>query len=243
MKTILVLFIFLAISFTCITQSDIEGPYYVPGAPTRNKIVCASNPAQDRLVLDGHVYRDCTNVPIANVKLDIWHANPLGQYSKGGSDYNCRAVLYTDNNGYYQFTTLMPGRYDDGGYRPAHIHFKIGASQYYNITTQLYYNLDPYVYPNDSCFSCGSDDDTLRIYLNHISDIKTYVGTWNVNLKSRSFENDYDVPQSKREGEGPNYIHKKDHILTQKTYSEEEVKKLLEEKDQVIESIRKNNED
>ncbi|KAL6057183.1 putative Peroxisomal N(1)-acetyl-spermine/spermidine oxidase [Balamuthia mandrillaris] len=112
------------------TAKDILGPYYQPGAPLRNNTVCPYSPAEDMLVLRGTVYSasDCTT-PLPYTLLDVWQANPKGQYSEGNSkgsdDFTCRSLLETDENGNFLIKTLMPGRYDDGGYRPAHIHFKI----------------------------------------------------------------------------------------------------------------------
>jgi protocatechuate 3,4-dioxygenase beta subunit len=46
--------------------------------------------------------------------------------------------------------------YDDGGYRPAHIHFNITAEGYPELITQLYFNQDYYLAPRDSCERCKS---------------------------------------------------------------------------------------
>jgi len=179
------------------------------------------------LILSGHVYDNCdTNKPIPNVKLDIWHANPLGEYS-AGNDYTCRAVIYTDSKGYYQFTSLMPGRYDDGGYRPAHIHFKIAenlASRYLNLTTQLYFNVDYYLFPNDSCASCQSNQPSLITTVTHPYDIKTYQGVWNIGIRGRGLnEADISIPEPEK---GP-YTEVKDHIISKRKYTEEEVRQIL----------------
>jgi len=240
MKTTLLLLLVVSLVFSqdcSITAPDIEGPYYVRNAPTKVATVCENNPAEDRLILSGHVYGDCVT-PLAGVKLDIWHADPTGKYSPGGSDYTCRSVLFTDSHGFYQFTSLMPGRYDDDGYRPAHIHFKIGdnvATKYNNFTTQLYFHQDPYTYPNDSCGPCHSNQKTLLSTLAHVSDIKTYVGSWNINIRSRK-PGVQNLPVTNT---GTSYITKKDHILRKPTYNEEEVQKLLAEKDQMMDLLLK----
>ncbi len=44
--------------------------------------------------------------------------------------------------------------YDDNGYRPAHIHFKISVEGYPQFVTQLYFNQDYYLAPRDSCQRC-----------------------------------------------------------------------------------------
>jgi len=185
-----------------ITGSDIEGPYYQPGAPDRTNdgIVCSVSPAYDVLSLSGQVFdgTDCT-APAGFTTLDIWHANPDGLYSEGKSkhsnDYNCRALISTDANGNFSFKTLMPGRYDSDGFRPGHVHFKVyPPSGFTSITTQLYFNNDPYTYPNDSCTDCNSKDKTLVVNLQHIADIKTYVGQWTIFLAKNGSESKGEKP-------------------------------------------------
>jgi len=186
-----------------ITGADIEGPYYQPGAPDRTNdgIVCSVSPAYDVLSLSGQVFdgTDC-KTPAGFTTLDIWHANPDGLYSEGkskhSSDYTCRAIISTDANGKFSFRTLMPGRYDSDGFRPGHVHFKIyPPSGFISITTQLYFDNDPYTYPNDSCTECNSKDKTLLVNLQHLADIKTYVGQWMVYLGKNSSEPANDKPE------------------------------------------------
>jgi catechol 1,2-dioxygenase len=57
-----------------LTDPDILGPYYLPGAPKSEEQLCANLPANDRLVLTGQVVdfdSKCT-YGIPNVKLDLW---------------------------------------------------------------------------------------------------------------------------------------------------------------------------
>ncbi|CAF1263809.1 unnamed protein product [Rotaria sordida] len=163
-----------------LTDADILGPYYHPGAPTSTGQICANLPAHDRLILTGQVldYESKCQRGIPNVKLDLWQANYNGVYSGGQSanDWWCRGVITTDSNGKFRITTLFPGRYDDGGYRPAHIHFKVTAQGYPTFVTQLYFNLDYYLSPRDSCKRCRSDAKTLVVSAAHRDDIKTFEG-------------------------------------------------------------------
>jgi len=202
------------------TAVDIEGPYYQPGAPDRTDeaLVCYTSPAKDRIFLSGYVYNEDCSKPLANTKLDIWQANPDGEYSEGQDndsyDYECRAVIYTDSNGYYQFKTLMPGRYDSGGYRPAHIHWKITPTSdvFTTLTTQLYFKMDTYLWPNDSCTECGSMHPSLVITLEHLKDIKTYVGSWDIVMtpaKKMLTTEDKVLAEDKKIS---NYAEKKEHI-------------------------------
>jgi protocatechuate 3,4-dioxygenase beta subunit len=66
-----------------LTDPDILGPYYIPGAPKSEDELCANKPANDRLVLTGQVvdYDSKCAKGIANVQLDLW------QVIKEGEDY------------------------------------------------------------------------------------------------------------------------------------------------------------
>ena len=56
-----------------------------------------------------------------------------------------RARLVTDENGYYEYETIMPGRYKIGpsAWRPAHIHYMVRHPSYSTLITQLYFKGDP----------------------------------------------------------------------------------------------------
>jgi len=170
-----------------VTASDVLGPYYQAGAPSKRGEICASNPAYDRLRLTGQVQKqDCASPLPAT--MDLWQADEAGVYSPGGTDFSCRSVITTDENGFYSFLTRMPGRYDDDGYRPAHIHLKIVPrdTKYAPLVTQVYFVNDAYLGKNDSCGVCHSGDPTLQALVIHRADIKTYEGNWNIVLKPRA---------------------------------------------------------
>jgi catechol 1,2-dioxygenase len=70
-----------------LTDPDILGPYYIPGAPRSVEQLCASSPANDRLVLTGQVVdydSKCTR-GIPNVKLDLWQVIKNKKESNGFS--------------------------------------------------------------------------------------------------------------------------------------------------------------
>ncbi|XP_055344651.1 chlorocatechol 1,2-dioxygenase-like [Paramacrobiotus metropolitanus] len=180
------------------TAKDILGPYYKANAPLRpnNPVpyICNNLPANDRLFLNGTISLRSSAAQCGKpvrALLDIWHANADGVYSDTAptsKDFSCRVKVYTNDNGAYSLTSIFPGRYDDGGYRPAHIHFKITPVDKNNnpigntLTTQLYFAEDFYLSPRDSCGVCGSGQPTLISHVEHVGDIKTYVGSWNVLL-------------------------------------------------------------
>jgi len=123
------------------TAANIEGPFYKSGAP--HKAVLAERDERgERLVVVGSVLTtDCRPVP--NVVLDIWHADARGGYDLDG--YHLRGTLTTDARGRYELHTIVPGRYLNGKqYRPAHVHVKLRADGHDELTTQLYFEGDPY---------------------------------------------------------------------------------------------------
>lgn len=125
-----------------ITADNIEGPFYKAGAPSRARFV-DRNAAGEHLYLTGAVRGpDCK--PLANATLDIWHANHKGDYDNDG--WGLRGTLVTGADGRYSLNTIIPGRYLNGKrYRPSHIHVKVRAKGIPELTTQLYFEGDPYI--------------------------------------------------------------------------------------------------
>jgi catechol 1,2-dioxygenase len=95
---------------------------------------------------------DCR--PIANATLDIWQTNARGLYSNllGRDDpsdpdaFNLRGRTRTDDEGRYQFESVVPGRYPLFWplTRPRHIHLIVSHPEYEPLTTQIYFEGDKY---------------------------------------------------------------------------------------------------
>jgi protocatechuate 3,4-dioxygenase beta subunit len=126
------------------SAANVEGPYYVAGAPEKG-IFIDDQTKGTRLVISGHILDpDCR--PIAGAVLDIWHADNDGVYDSVG--YNLRGKITVGADGAYRLSTIIPGRYlDNGGanYRAQHVHFKISAPGFVLLTTQLFFNGDPFL--------------------------------------------------------------------------------------------------
>ena len=122
------------------TTTDIEGPYYTPNAPERNKLSPEGAPGSVLFLTGTVYYNDCmTPIPAAN--LDVWQADDGGAYDNIG--FNYRGQFNADSMGNYSMETVLPGKYLNGAsYRPRHIHFKIGAPGSNVLTTQLYFEGD-----------------------------------------------------------------------------------------------------
>lgn len=126
----------------CATTEDILGPYYRESAPTRINLI-TNNQDGVKLNLTGTVYGDNCETPIANAKIEIWHANDAGDYDNDTDDFEFRASTTSNDEGVYSFDTIVPGKYLNGGsYRPSHIHYKITADNHEELITQLYFEGD-----------------------------------------------------------------------------------------------------
>ena len=140
-----------------LTVEETEGPYFTANSPERASLWEDGMPGT-KLVITGYVY-DANCQPVANALLDFWQANANGEYDNAG--YTLRGHQYTDANGYYTLTTIMPGIYTG---RTEHIHVKVQAPNAKLITTQLFF---PGVEQNDSD---GIFDQSLLLGMQTTSD-------------------------------------------------------------------------
>jgi protocatechuate 3,4-dioxygenase, beta subunit len=87
--------------------------------------------------------------PLRNARIEIWQANTYGRYAHPSDpnthlaldpDFQGYALLRTDNDGRYGFTTIKPGPYPTarGDMRAPHIHFEI-EGQIDRKVTQLFF--------------------------------------------------------------------------------------------------------
>ena len=123
-----------------VTPELTEGPYYKAGSPEQADLYQAGM-AGTKLIVTGYVY-DTNCQPVANAWLDFWQADANGNYDNSG--YTLRGHQYTDENGRFQLTTVVPGLYPG---RTEHIHFKVQAPNGQIMTSQLFF---PGVAQNDS---------------------------------------------------------------------------------------------
>lgn len=124
-----------------VTEDNIEGPFFLPGAPHRAVLVGPTDPGT-RLVLAGQVLTTGC-VPIDGARIEVWQADALGAYDVDG--FRFRGQLVTAADGSWQVTTIVPGRYLNGTqYRPAHVHVKLEHPRFAPLTTQLYFEGDPF---------------------------------------------------------------------------------------------------
>jgi protocatechuate 3,4-dioxygenase beta subunit len=114
------------------TPAQTEGPYFTPNSPLRRSILPAGA-AGIRLTLTGRVLTTAGR-PIARALVDFWQADARGAYDNSG--YRFRGHQFTDANGRYALTTVVPGLYPG---RTKHIHVKVQPRGRSILTTQLYF--------------------------------------------------------------------------------------------------------
>jgi catechol 1,2-dioxygenase len=149
------------------TPRTIEGPLYVAGAPVANGFARLDDGTEEKdsepLFMQGTVF-GADGKPVPNAQVEVWHANLMGNYSffdKTQSPFNLRRTIITDENGRYQFRSIVPSGYGcppggstqrlldmlgRHGRRPAHIHFFITAPGNRKLTTQINIDGDAYLW-------------------------------------------------------------------------------------------------
>jgi len=148
------------------SKGTIEGPYYVPGAPSlpaQTTLPMREDEPGTPLRFAGRVQR-VDGGAIDNATIDIWHADESGFYSQfapGLPEWNLRGVVHADGQGRFDITTIVPAPYQiptDGAtgtllaaagwtaWRPAHLHVKVSAPGYRLITSQLYFDGGEYLH-------------------------------------------------------------------------------------------------
>ena len=149
------------------TPRTIEGPLYVAGAPESVGFARMDDGSEEgkipTLIIEGTV-ADTDGQIIEGAKVEVWHANSLGNYSffdKSQSDFNLRRSIMSDQDGKYVALTTMPVGYGcppEGtsqfvlnklgrhGNRPSHVHYFVSAPGYRKLTTQFNFEGDQYLW-------------------------------------------------------------------------------------------------
>ncbi|MBP8302034.1 MAG: hypothetical protein KA020_16830 [Planctomycetes bacterium] len=126
------------------TVEQTEGPFYRLFSSARSDL---REPGMQGTELEvmGRVL-DKHGKPLANTLLDFWQCNAAGVYDL--RTYRLRGHQFTDAEGRYRLTTIVPGLYQP---RTRHIHVKLqptgadvpDAPGMLNLTTQLYFPGEP----------------------------------------------------------------------------------------------------
>lgn len=147
------------------TECNIEGPFHVADAPKLERpyvLPRRDDEPGEKLIFSGTV-RSTDGAALAGATLDVWQANGAGEYSHfnpGPPPYNLRGQLTTDDDGGFQFETVVPSAYEipvagatgrlltalgRSAFRPGHIHFKLSHENAVPLTTQIYFEGEPWL--------------------------------------------------------------------------------------------------
>ena len=151
------------------TLAQTEGPYYTPNTPQRTSLL-EEGMGGTHLLLNGFVLTpDCS--PIAQALIDFWHCDDEGVYDNAG--YRLRGHQFTDDQGRYQLTTIVPGLYPG---RTRHIHVKVQAPNQPVLTTQLYFPNEPQnerdgIFHPSLVVTAGEATDGMAAFFDFVLDI------------------------------------------------------------------------
>jgi len=171
-------------SFACgITTPDYygEGPFYTASPPMieGNKLA-ATEVLGDRMIISGRVFNLNCSEFIPGTIIDVWHADDDGVYDNNG--YNLRGYTTTNEQGFYLFETIKPGKYQNGSsFRPSHIHYKIKPPGFSILTTQLYFDGDTSIEGDAAAsITTGEFDATNRIIPLVLNSAMVLEGTFDI---------------------------------------------------------------
>ncbi|HMD47927.1 MAG TPA: dioxygenase, partial [Bryobacteraceae bacterium] len=149
------------------TKTSLLGPFYRQGAPEKKlgdsiaSLLTAEGDGSE-ICIYGRVV-NLAGKPLANASIEIWQSDDHGFYDLqkyDPSEMDLRGAFHTDAEGRYNLRTVRPLGYlipMDGpvgdmiraqrrhGYRPAHIHFLVGAPGYRELVTALYLRNDDHI--------------------------------------------------------------------------------------------------
>jgi catechol 1,2-dioxygenase len=124
------------------TPENVEGPYYLPDAPFRERIATPET-GGSKLTLAGTVFAQDCFTPLTGAVIDVWQTDASGEYDFSNK-FRLRGRARADSKGIYRVETIVPGRYRAGRtYRPAHIHLRVSHPEGRTLVTQVYFRGDP----------------------------------------------------------------------------------------------------
>lgn len=153
------------------TESTVLGPFHMVDSPPRalGESISLATGGEPTLVTGQVLGADGS--PLGGALVDVWQADEKGFYDvqRPGEvpDRNLRGLFTCDERGRFHFRTILPAAYpipDDGPvgqllkatarhpYRPAHIHFIVGAEGHRPLTTHVFVAGSPYL-DSDAVFA------------------------------------------------------------------------------------------
>lgn len=127
----------------------------------------------ERIIVRGRVL-DEDGRAVPDTMLELWQANAAGRYAHARDQHDApldphfkgEGRVFTDAEGWYQFTTIKPGAYPwrnhFNAWRPNHIHYSLfGPGFATRLITQMYFPGDPLL-DLDPIFHSVADEQARR---------------------------------------------------------------------------------
>jgi hydroxyquinol 1,2-dioxygenase len=157
------------------TETTVLGPFFVKDAPEHaSGADISGGVGGDPMLVTGSVV-DAHGTPLVGAIVDVWHSDGDGYYDVQHLDTPAmRGRFRTDQSGRFWFWSIKPAAYPvphDGPvgemlevqgrhpWRPAHVHFMIGAADCEPLVTHVFVAGDPYL---DSDVVFGVKDSLIR---------------------------------------------------------------------------------
>jgi hydroxyquinol 1,2-dioxygenase len=145
------------------TKSSILGPYYRQNSPQHKlgESIAGKTHGQPIAIYGRVTDKKGEGVPDASV--EVWQTDEDGNYdlqTTAADEMDLRGTFHTGSDGRFYLRSVRPRAYQipmDGpvgkllqkqgrhGYRPAHIHFLVGAPGYREVVTAAYMGTDEYL--------------------------------------------------------------------------------------------------
>lgn len=180
------------------TPTQVLGPFYPVSKPVDQdadltRIRGRTTRAAGQVVkLSGQVVNR-RGRPLAGVRMEVWQANMHGRYTHP-SDRNTApldpnfegyALLTTDEDGRYRFTTIKPGSYpgDSGILRAPHIHFDV-LGRTNRLVTQMYFAGEPLNDTDRFLATAGPNRERLIVPFSEVAadQARRLQGQWDIVL-------------------------------------------------------------
>jgi hydroxyquinol 1,2-dioxygenase len=146
------------------TETTVLGPFYVENAPAQPLGADISGGAPGTPMFVTGTVKSADGQPLAGATIDTWHSDQDGYYDvqhyDEGGEVTMRARFHADEAGRFSFWSIVPSFYpipNDGPvgrmltaqgrhpYRPAHVHFMIGAEGHDKLVTHVFIAGDKYI--------------------------------------------------------------------------------------------------
>jgi protocatechuate 3,4-dioxygenase beta subunit len=141
------------------TLSEVTGPSFADGwtGPEKTDLTRQGKgvPIGARMIVAGRIL-DEHGRPIPRTFVELWQANSAGRYLHEADQHDApldpnftgAGHVVTNDNGEYQFVTIMPGAYPwrntHNAWRAQHLHFSVfGPAFATRVITQMYFPGDP----------------------------------------------------------------------------------------------------